>query len=449
MTEPARHYSIRRRLLISLLGATAVLWMLALVITWLDTRHELDELLDAHLAQSASLLLAQVGHEAEDIEIDHAPQLHRYSRHVAFQVWYRGRELVLHSAGAPTTPLSSQREGFSNRIIKNGSWRVFSAWDSRNRYLVQVAERREARDHLAETVVGSMLLPMLIMLPLLGALIWFGISRGLRPLDAISSEVAQRQPQNLEPMVLHAVPDEVAPLVQDLNRLFERVRESLDKEHRFTADAAHELRTPLAAIRTQAQVAQAAAADSEREQALASVIEGCDRAARLVEQLLTLARLEPENFRASETCDLASIVREVIAELAPKAVRKDIELQLTAAPQTKVKGDAALLGILVRNLVDNAVRYSPANSEVQIRIDSTEDGAALTVCDQGPGIPEGEKARIWDRFYRVLGTGEAGSGLGLSIVRQVADLHHADIETADGENGKGLCVTVKLNNRSR
>jgi two-component system sensor histidine kinase QseC len=448
MTEPTRHYSIRRRLLFSLLGATALLWLVALVSTYFDTRHELDELLDAHLAQSASLLLAQVGHDAEDIEIDQVPQLHRYSRHVAFQVWYRGRKLVLHSAGAPNTPLSSQQEGFSNRIIKNRNWRVFSSWDSRSRYLVQVAEQREARDHLAGTVVGNMLMPMLIMLPLLGALIWFGISRGLRPLSEISNEVAQRQPESLAPMELQAVPDEVAPLVQDLNRLFERVSESLDKERRFTADAAHELRTPLAAIKTQAQVAQAASKDAGRQQALASVVEGCDRAARLVEQLLTLARLEPESFKARESCDLRSITREVIAELAPKAVSKNIELQLVAEQEAIMQGDTALLGILVRNLADNAVRYSPGNSAVQIRIRSSGEIIELSVCDQGPGIPEAEKARIWDRFYRVLGSGETGSGLGLSIVKQIADLHHAEVETASGENGKGLCVNVKFKNQA-
>ena len=448
MTEPTRHYSIRRRLLFSLLGATVLLWLVALVSTYFDTRHELDELLDAHLAQSASLLLAQVGHDAEDIEIDQAPQLHRYSRHVAFQVWYRGRELVLHSTGAPNTPLSSQQEGFSNRSIKNRNWRVFSAWDARSRYLVQVAEQREARDHLAGTVVGNMLMPMLIMLPILGALIWFGISRGLRPLNAISNEVAQRRPESLEPMALQAVPDEVAPLVQDLNRLFERVSESLDKERRFTADAAHELRTPLAAIKTQAQVAQAASKDAGRQQALASVVEGCDRAARLVEQLLTLARLEPESFKARESCDLRSITREVIAELAPKAVSKNIELQLVAEQEAIMQGDTALLGILVRNLADNAVRYSPGNSAVQIRIRSSGEIIELSVCDQGPGIPEAEKARIWDRFYRVLGSGETGSGLGLSIVKQIADLHHAEVETASGENGKGLCVNVKFKNRA-
>jgi len=447
MTESQYHYSIRRRLLLGLLTATALAWLAALAFSYLDTRHELDELLDAHLAQSASLLVAQIGHEAEDIEIEDASQLHRYSRHVAFQVWYRGRRLILHSAGAPNTPLSSQREGFSDRTIGNKKWRVFSAWDGDHRYLVQVAEKREARDELSETIIESLLLPVLIVFPLLGVLIWFSITRGLRPLNEIGSEVAQRQTDNLAQLQLPSVPDEVAPLVQELNRLFERVRESLDKERRFTADAAHELRTPLAAIKTQAQVAQIAASDSERQQALANVVEGCDRAARLVEQLLTLARLEPEKFQAREACDLRSVAQQVIAELAPIAVAKNIELQLIAEQGEGINGSAALVGILVRNLVDNAVRYSPAGGDVQVRIDSSGEGVVLTVCDQGPGVPDAEKDRIWDRFYRVLGGGETGSGLGLSIVKHIADLHHADLETADGDNGKGLCISVKFLSR--
>lgn len=444
MTEQITHYSIRRRLLFSLLAVTALAWMTALVISYRDAQHELDELLDAHLAQSASLLMAQIGHEAEDIEIERASQLHRYSRHVAFQVWYRGRKLLLHSAGAPNTPLSAQHDGFSDSTVNHKQWRVFSAWDARGRYLVQVAEQRHARDEVVETIAESLLLPVLIILPVLGVLIWLGITRGLRPLQTVSHEVAQRQPQNLAPLPLRAVPVEVAPLVQNLNQLFDRVRESVDKERRFTADAAHELRTPLAAIKTQAQVAHAAAADDERQQALAGVIEGCDRAAHLVEQLLTLARLEPENFKANEACDLSSITRQVVADLAPYAVAKDIELQLQAGPETTINGVTALLGILVRNLVDNAVRYSPAGSHVQIRIESSKDAAVLTVCDQGPGIPEAERTRVWDRFYRVLGTGESGSGLGLSIVRRIADLHGADVQVADGDDGKGLCISVSF-----
>lgn len=440
--ERMAHYSIKQRLLISLLMATALAWLATLILSYQDTRHELDELLDAHLAQSASLLIAQIGHEADDIEIEHAPQLHRYSRSVAFQVWHRGRKLLLHSAGAPNTPLSPKREGFSDNTVDGRSWRVFSTWDTSGRYMIQVAERREARDELSETMAKNMLLPVLITLPILGLLIWFGVARGLRPLDTLSREVAQRRPDNMAVLDTGEVPIEVLPLVQDLNRLFERVGESLDKERRFTADAAHELRTPLAAIKTQAQVARASMDADERQQALNAVIAGCDRATRLVEQLLTLARLEPEHFRTGEQCGLRALSQQVIAELAPVAVSKNIELQLAADNEVSVRGVPALIEILMRNLIDNAIRYSPPGSEVRVSIVAAADGAVFSVNDQGPGVPEEAKTRIWDRFYRVLGTGESGSGLGLSIVSRIADLHGAATAVTTGDDGLGLRVSV-------
>jgi len=435
-------YSIKRRLLIGLLSATALAWLATLALSYQDARHELDELLDAHLAQSASLLIAQIGHEADDIDSEHAPQLHRYSRNVAFQVWYRGRELLLHSTGAPNVPLSSQRDGFSDSIIDARQWRVFSATDASGRYLIQVGERREVRDELAETIAESLLFPAMIALPVLGVLIWFGVARGLRPLNTLSDEVSHRQPENLSPLETNAVPTEILPLVQDLNRLFERVSTSLAKEREFTADAAHELRTPLAAIKTQAQVARAADSRDARQQALTHVIEGCDRAARLVEQLLTLARLEPEHFRANEQCGLYQVARGVIAELAPAAVDRNIDVQLMAGDEAYVDGVPILIGIMMRNLIDNAIRYSPAGSEVQVSIAPTAAGIEFSVSDQGPGVPSEAYARIWDRFYRVLGTGETGSGLGLSIVKRVADLHGAATEIQPGAGGKGLRLSV-------
>lgn len=442
MTERLASYSIRRRLLAGLLLATLVAWLVTLVLSYRDTRHELDELLDAHLAQSASLLIAQIGHEADDIDSEHAPQLHRYSRTVAFQIWYRGNRLLLHSAGSPNTPLSPLREGFSDNSINGEKWRVFSAWDTSGRYLIQVGEQREARDELAGTIAENLLLPVAITLPFLGLLIWFGVTRGLRPLSILSGEVARRQPGNLSPLDLNTVPTEVLPLVQDLNRLFERVSESFDRERRFTADAAHELRTPLAAIRTQAQVASAAEADIEQQQALAKVIEGCDRVAHLVDQLLTLARLEPEQSRVDEECDLRVIARETVAELAPAAIDRGVDLNLSAKKGITVRGVPPLIGILMRNLIDNAIRYSPSGSQVNISIERSPGGPVISVSDQGPGIPVEAQTRVWDRFYRVLGTGESGSGLGLSIVKRIADLHSADTSLGAGEGGKGLQVSV-------
>ncbi len=325
MTERRTRHSIKRRLLVVLLLVTLLAWGVTLIFSYRDTRHELDELLDAHLAQSASLLFVQIGHEADDYDTEHAPPLHRYSRNVAFQVWEKGRKLVLHSASAPNSPLSTTQEGFSNSRVDGKSWRVFSAWDDSRHYLIQVGERRKVRDELAETIAENLLRPMLFALPVLGLLIWFGVARSLRPLQSLSNQVAQRRADNLTPLEGSSVPVEVMPLVEGLNQLFARLRDSLDKERRFTADAAHELRTPLAAIMTQAQVARAAAADAERQRALDNVVLGCTRAAHLVEQLLTLARLEPEQLQSGESCDLRALAVDVISALAPVAIQKNID----------------------------------------------------------------------------------------------------------------------------
>jgi len=442
MTERRARHSIKRRLLIVLLATILLAWIATLLLSYRDTRHELDELLDAHLAQSASLLIAQVGHEADDIDDEHAPPVHRYSRKVAFQIWEKGKRLLLHSASAPNVPLSSQREGFSNSEIDGDKWRVFSAWDDKHRFLVQVGERRETRDKLVVSVAKHMLQPLLITLPLLGLLIWFGVARGLRPLQTLSRQVAARRPDNLAPLEVATAPVEVVPLVEGLNQLFARVRVSLESERRFTADAAHELRTPLAAIKTQAQVARAATAEAERRHALDNVLIGCDRATHLVEQLLTLARLEPETLKHHERCDLHALAVTAVAELAPAAIDKDIDLQLAEGDALRVPGEPALLAILLRNLIDNAIRYSPRHSVVRVMVANTGDGAELTVIDQGPGIPAESRVLIWERFYRVLGTGEAGSGLGLSIAKRIADLHGATISLSEGDAGQGLRVSV-------
>lgn len=442
MAERRTGHSIKRRLLVALLLTTVLAWGATLLLSYRDTHHELDELLDAYLAQSATLLMVQAGHEVEEVDTEHAPQLHRYGRKVVFQIWEEGRRLRLHSASAPNERLSAQEEGYSDTTVGGETWRVFSAWDRERRYLVQVGERREMRDELARTIAQNLLQPLLVALPVLGLLIWFGVARGLQPLTALSHQVEQRHPDNLAPLEAAAAPAEVAPLVEGLNRLLARVSASLDNERRFTADAAHELRTPLAAIKTQAQVARGAANDDARRRALDNVVAGCDRAAHLVQQLLTLARLEPDQTRSRERCDLRAIAAATIAELAPAAVAKGIDIQLEEGVSVAVPCESALVGILMRNLIDNAVRYSPSGGEVRVAVAETAAGAEFTVVDQGPGIAPEQRALVWERFYRVLGSGEAGSGLGLSIVKRIADLHGAKAALSEGAGGKGVRVSI-------
>jgi two-component system sensor histidine kinase QseC len=441
-------YSLKRRLVAGLLAVVVVVWLATAAYSYIDARHEINELLDAHLAQSASLIVAQVGHDLEEIDLDHAPRTDKRSRRVAFQVWERGTLLRLHSADAPQYRLSPREQGYSNATIEGRGWRVFSTWDAEHKYLVQIAERDEARREIATGIATNLLLPLLAALPILALFVWPTIGRGLKPLQRLGMEVEQRKADNLSAIAPEGAPREVAPLIRSLNALFERVQRLVENERRFTADAAHELRTPIAALRTQAQVAKGAADDVVRQHALDGLIEGCDRATRLVDQLLTLARLEPDAARSRGTCDLVGLAREVIAELTPFALARNVEIELHDSEPLFVEGHRDLLSVLLRNLVDNAVRYSPPGGAVRVDVEQTDDAAGIAVMDEGPGIAPDERARLGQRFFRVLGSGQSGSGLGLSIVRRIAEIHGARLRFHDGNHGKGLRVAVEFPGRA-
>jgi len=436
-------FSVRHRLLLVLLVTVTLAWLVTVLLSYLDTRREVNDLLDAHLAQSAALLVAQTSEEIGEIDTEPMLYPHQYSHKVAFQIWEEGRSLLLHSTNAPRERLSPQEEGFSDAVINDEPWRVFATWDRVRRRLIQVGEHREVRDRIARSIIEHLLQPLVIALPVLAIGIWFGVARGLQPLTQLSKQVAQRDPENLTPLKDTAAPVEVAPLVASLNRLFERMHASLENERRFNDDAAHELRTPLAAIKTQAQVARAANTDAERRRVLDNVIAGCDRATHLVEQLLTLARLNPEQLKSRlERCDLRAVAVATTAELVPMAFSKGIEIELGDSGPAELIGNAGLLRILLRNLIDNAIRYSPSGSRVQVDVARDATRTILSVTDQGPGIAVEERENIWRRFYRILGSGETGSGLGLSIVKRIADIHHATITLTAGDQGKGLRVDV-------
>jgi two-component system sensor histidine kinase QseC len=432
---------MRRQLLVLLLGAVAVVWIGVGVASYVDARHEIDELLDAHLAQASSLLIAQAGHDLDEIE-EHVPETKRYARRVAFQFWEGGTQLRLHSSNAPLARLSAKDEGFSDVRIDGQRWRVFSSWDRRRRYVVQVGERLGARDEIVASIARNLLLPLVVALPLLALVVWLAIERVLRPLRVLNREVAHRAPDHLAPVEVGRAPVEVAPLVLNLNDLFGRVQASMDNERRFTADAAHELRTPLAALRAQAQVARGASDDRERIRALDNVIAGCDRAAHLVDQLLTLARLEPAHAQVAHAdVALAPLVQAAIAEATPAALDKDIDIELTEGAPAHVQGDARLLGILLRNLLDNAIRYSPRGSAVTVEVARDDARARLTIRDHGPGVPPEARPRLGQRFERFGVSDVTGTGLGLSIVARIAELHGARVTFGDAPSG-GLAVDV-------
>jgi two-component system sensor histidine kinase QseC len=448
VAEPARAWSLRRRLIAAVLLSAALVFLATGAYVYTRTRHEIDRLLDAHLAQSAALIVAQVGHELEEIDVEHAPALHDNAQRVAFQLWERGAALRLHSAGSPEVRLSPREEGFSDSVIDGRDWRVFSTWDQRRRYLVQVGERTRARGEVAQAVALGLVASLGVALPVLALIVWLVIGRVIAPLRAVGRAVEVRRPAQLEPLDVGNAPAEVQPLVASLNALFGRVARLLESERRFTADAAHELRTPLAAVRTQAEVALGARGDAERRHALERVIEATDRASHLTAQLLTLARLEPGVAgRVLVPCDLRALARQVVAELVPMALDRGVALEMDEGEPVGVEGDATLLAILVRNLVDNAIRYGGPGGSVRVDVASTSAGAQLAVTDTGPGIAPAERDKAMQRFYRALGTGETGSGLGLSIVQRIAELHQARVALGEGNAGRGLRVTVAFARR--
>lgn len=434
--------SLKRRLLFLALAATVAIWLMEAMLTYYGTRKEVNELLDAHLAQVASLLAAQSQHELGEIETDDAPLLVDDSMHVAFQVWENGKRLRLHSANVPDYPLTNLEKGFSDTLIYGQKWRVFSAWDDSHKFLIHVAELADMREHVANAIAYNLLLPLLFSLPLLAFLLWVAVARGLRPLVRLTREVARREPDNLAPLNAEAAPREVLPLIDQLNHLFGRIDASLQKERRFTADAAHELRTPVAAIKAQAQVAQAASVMEERERSIGNVIQGCDRAAHLIDQLLTLARIDALDGSAVEQCRLRPLASEVIAVIVPNALEKGVRVELMEGDEVAVRGDPGLLQIMLRNLIDNAVKHTPSGTVVQINAVNEQGAICLSVSDNGPGIPEQERERVMERFYRPLGTQASGSGLGLSIVRRIAEIHGATLHIVSPDGGKGLRVEV-------
>lgn len=436
--------SLKKRLLLLALSTVAVVWVGAATFVYFDAREELDEVLDAHLAQDAALLSAQITHELAELEPLHAPLLHKYARRIAFQVWEGGKVLLLHSDNAAQEHLGDMEQGFSNTTMDGHRWRVFTTWDESHGYLVHVAERADVRDELAQDIAGNLLEPLLFSLPLLALMLWVAVARGLQPLGELAADVERRDPETLTPLDAGAAPREVLPLIERLNRLFARIDSTIQKERRFTADAAHELRTPVAGIKAQAQVARAAAGEAERIHALDNAILGCDRATHLIEQLLTLARVDALDAGVAEPCRLRDIAAGEIAAVAPAALAKGVHIELAEGDETAVRGNPELLRILARNLIDNAVRHTPSGTTIRVGIGREQEGTTLSVSDDGPGIPEQEMDKVAERFYRPADTQAGGSGLGLSIVKRIAEVHGASLRFMQAGSGRGLRVTVEF-----
>jgi two-component system sensor histidine kinase QseC len=361
-----------------------------------------------------------------------------------FQIWNEKGELIMSSPTKLHISLKDSPLGFSDKYIHHNDWRIYSYFDKQRHIKVAVAELYNLRRELADDIFHSNANILLVTYPVFGVLVWLIITFALRAVTRVTNEISNRASTYLEPVQLAEIPVEVKPLVAELNQLFIRLKLAFERNKRFAADAAHELRTPLAALKTHVQVALKADNEIDRNKALQRVIESVDRSSHVVAQLLTLSKLGDEETLADvKPLDLHRLATEILAFLAPHALEKDIEIELSPAPADPfILGNDTALGILIRNIVDNAIRYTPQKGSVNVAIIDNGKEIIFRVTDTGTGIPTELRERVFERFYRILGTKASGSGLGLAIVSQISALHNAQITIGTPANGIGLQFDV-------
>jgi two-component system sensor histidine kinase QseC len=368
----------------------------------------------------------------------------QYERSLRYQVWSRDGLLLLRSANAPEEVLTTL-DGLSESAEMDGqTWKYYAVWDRHHDFRIVVSEDNGLRNRLVRSIALRVVSPLGLGLPVLLALIWLSIRQGLWPLGRLAQEIESKKPDSLMPLDAAQVPNEVRPLVGALNNLLERVGNSLESERRFTANAAHELRTPLAAINAQAYLVKIAEGEAERQDAITQLQRGIERAIRLVGQMLTMARLDPQQALPEvEPMELQEVAESVCADLAPLALQRSQTLELHVEPELPpLQGNADMVSMLISNLVDNAIRYTQAGGHIRVDVCSEGENICLRVDDDGPGIPLHLRERVFERFYRVASSEQAGTGLGLAICQRIAALHGATIQLQTGVKGVGTRAMV-------
>jgi len=437
--------SIQRTLLRWLAVGLLVGIAAATVLIYAQAREEANALFDYQMQQVAAALPIQFANPATPSFGPPIPgdDLLRGDDEVVIHIWDdSGRSLYL-SHEHPTLPQRAAL-GFSDVRTGEGEWRIYSV--QLGPAVVQIAQPMSARRTLAARMALRTVAPLLLLLPLIGWLVWLAVGRGLRPLHEIATEVRARDVSTLKPLAVRPMPEEIAPLAAALNDLLERLSHAMDTQRAFVADAAHALRTPLAALQLQSQLVERAETPAARQEAVGRLREGLERLTHLVTQLLTLARQEPGAATpAHDAVDLHALATGVVVDMTQAALDRDIDLGIEAAASTPptVRGDADALRILLTNLIDNALRYVPRGSRVDVQVARGADGrsAVLGVADNGPGIPAAERERVFDRFYRVPDAPTGGSGLGLAIVAEIAQTHGAQVALEDAQPGLRVRVT--------
>lgn len=448
-----KNSSLRLRLMVVISFSAALIWLISTAVAWFQVRKEINEVFDAQQILFAQRLASS---DLKTILIErnhrpHAPRKRGFKPGsfdddaLAFALFNANGDMLLHDGKLGENFPFAPKKGFSHTRLNNDDhdeWRIFWLPSEDGRLIIAVGQELDYRDDLVEETVLSQMWIWLACLPLLlGLMIWM-INRELRRLKQVGEQLSQRSPDDTQPLSTEA-PNEILPLIQSLNHFFERTSNMLHRERRFTADAAHELRSPLAGLKVQAELAQMAGDDTfMRDNALNNLTQGIDRAAQVIEQLLTLSRLDNLNaLENREKIDWQALISSLISERYFHAQKRQIELKFEAQSiQETQYGQPLLLSLMLRNLIDNAIHYCETGSQVKITL--MQHG--ISVIDNGGGVAESDLAKLGQRFYRPAGQNEKGSGLGLSIASRIAELHHyrLHIENSHTLGKKGLKIEI-------
>jgi two-component system, OmpR family, sensor histidine kinase QseC len=438
-------HSIKGFLLISILAVMTFFYGITAYWNYDETLNDITHLFDEQLIDSNVLLQNSNPDEIDELEQLDKIDRGRHSVHRAYQVWNAQGELLYRSSDAMAFPLSNHQPGLQAFVIGDHTWHTYTAINPTTGLVTITAQRGDQRDALAHELAIRHIIPFLITFPMVSIAVLLLISHAFKPLNEVICQLNDRQYDNLSPIAGKAYPTELITMVESMNALFHRLNSAYEREQRFTADAAHELRTPLAATRTMAQLALGSKDIKSCHECLEDVLIGVDRCTHVVKQLAVLNSLRPEEIMHEVShFNINTVIQQISNELSSMAQAKEIKIEKYMPSACMIEANQASIQILLRNLLDNAIRYSPEQSQITLSTEVTSEEALISVTDQGPGIPEELHERVFERFYRQLGTGQSGTGLGLSIVGTICDLHQAKIELGTGEEGKGLRVLLRF-----
>ncbi len=453
--------SIRATLFIYLSISTIVIGILiSLTSNYYFNRKDIRQHLDSVLAITGlSLSAAFQKNSIDDIKLiqenlNQVPELfesihethfstREYQKQYKIQIFDKTGKQIMHSTDAPVfqSPIIL-KPGFQN--IE--TWRIFVTYNQQNDFYIVVSEKFTKRSEIIRKIILKDLSLLLLIIPVIGLLLWSLIYKSLKPLNLVIKQVSQRNPTHLKPLNILNTPQEINPLILEINQLLKRLKEGLSREQQFAGDAAHEIRTPLAIIKTLAQNAMESKSLDEINQNLIKIIHNVDRGSHVIQQLMSMSKTMPEIQKKSsfKTLNLVDLVGHSLAQLVPQALERQIEIEFEADLNCpKIKGNATAIDILIRNLIDNSIRYSYENSHIYVHVYAMQDKVVLEIRDEGPGIPKAKKEKVFERFYRIDNlTPFHGTGLGLAIVKQIANLHQAQISLESPIEGTGVIFRV-------